>query len=665
MSIRSTPHHARANISRVPYLPGLDGLRAIAVIAVIIYHANSSWLHGGFLGVEVFFVISGYLITLLLISEDERSGFVNLKQFWIRRFRRLLPALYVMLAGLAIYLAVGMRRAQGQVRGDIVGAVSYVSNWYQVWVGQGYTANQKFVPLRHLWSLAVEEQFYLIWPLVMVVLLRRGRSRLPQVGMWLFGISAAIALAVALLYYSGPVQATCANSMGGYWKIFGRCVSINDSLYLGTFTRAGGLMMGAGFAMVWRPLAIMRGPLRNQHARLDLYGFGAIAALVAMMWAIHLSEIGPEGGNVFDPWLFRGGFFLTGVLTLIMISAVTHQRSTLGKLLGTPVLNWVGTRSYGLYLYHWPIYQIIRKESGIPLTLPKFVIAISIAAVITEISYRYIESPIRSGRLSQYLRGERQPRTVAARRRRQQGLAIGTSLASLAGFAGVSIAVAENRCVSEVECSIANNVALDRQVLGNTTSTTSTSTTTSTTLPGQTSTTIDPNLTTTTQSTTTTVAPDLRPPVAFGESVMLGAVNQLNQGGVYVEAGESRQGKDIANAVSAYMAQGLIGTTVIIQSGTNGPVSDETYDSIISQFPTTTRVYMMTVRAPDRQYIIDNNARIRNLPLRYPNVVLIDWEGASQGVTLCKDSIHIACGTGAAKAYTNLILGAIGYTLLP
>ena len=153
-------------------------MRALAVAAVMIYHANHGWLPGGFLGVEVFFVISGYLITLLLIGEHERDGRISLRQFWLRRFRRLLPALCVMLSALAIYMSVTAMRARGRTRGDFIGAIAYGSNWYQIFVGQGYSAGEAFVPLRHLWSLAVEEQFYLLWPLVMWLLLRRGRAAL-------------------------------------------------------------------------------------------------------------------------------------------------------------------------------------------------------------------------------------------------------------------------------------------------------------------------------------------------------------------------------------------------------------------------------------------------------------------------------------------------------
>ena len=335
MSTSVTPA-SRRQIDRLPYLPGLDGLRAVAVVAVMIYHANHKWLSGGFLGVEVFFVISGYLITLLLIGEYDRDGHIRLAQFWKRRFRRLLPPLFVVLAGLAVFMAAFRRTPMGRTRGDFAGGLFYVSNWYQIIVGQGYTANEAFVPLRHLWSLAVEEQFYLIWPLVMVaVLIRRSGRDLPRMALWFAGISVAITLGVGLLFHSGDVAATCtATQRQGYWTLLGRCVSINEALYLGTISRAGGLLLGAAFAMVWRPMAILRGPLRDKAHTLDVIGLLGLVLLGWLSWTLWLSEGGRQFGIRFDAALFRGGFLLTGVATLMVIAAVTHQRSLLGRGLG-------------------------------------------------------------------------------------------------------------------------------------------------------------------------------------------------------------------------------------------------------------------------------------------------------------------------------------------
>jgi peptidoglycan/LPS O-acetylase OafA/YrhL len=437
MASGTYPAAPRAELSRVPYLPGLDGMRAIAVVAVMLYHANHEWLGGGFLGVEVFFVISGYLITLLLIGEHERSGYVDLKQFWIRRFRRLLPALAAMLILVAIYLAAFFPKARGRVRGDFIGAIFYGSNWYQIGVGQGYSASEAFVPLRHLWSLAVEEQFYVLWPLVMIFILRRWRRQLPRVGVRLLGASLIVALIVGLLYASGDVAGVCSpDAMNGYWMLFGRCISINDALYLSSFSRAGGLLLGAGFAMLWRPMAIMRGPLRDKGRQLDAIAFVGLALLVLLMLRLTVQGSGSSFGVEFDARLFRGGFLLTGIATLLIIMAATHSGAATGALLGNKVFLWIGTRSYGLYLYHWPIYQIIRKQAGVLMTPWQFILAMLITVPLTEASYRFIETPIRKGQLMPWLRSFSMQRA---------SMVAGAMVTALVAITTFSIIRADNR----------------------------------------------------------------------------------------------------------------------------------------------------------------------------------------------------------------------------
>ncbi len=382
-----------AYISRVPYLPGLDGMRALAVIAVMVYHANSDWLPGGFLGVEVFFVISGYLITLLLISERERTYRISLRKFWARRARRLLPALFVMMTIVVVWTAVFKTNALGQFRGDVIAGLLYVSNYYQIWVGQGYTAAGDFAPLRHLWSLAVEEQFYLFWPVVMLVLLgRAGTRRVADVSRWLFIAALAITVIVALLFYAGPTGDPSVTP-DAYWWIGDRPIGKIDTLYLGTISRLPGIMLGSAFAMVWRPLAIVRGPMRSKGRLFDVLAVLALVFLGWMCWNTYLAT--PAGA---DPFLFRGGLFLTSIATLVVIAAITHRGSSVNRRLGGSLLVWIGLRSYGLYLYHWPIYQMIRGIAGNKLTLREFVLATIITVVVAEASFRFIETPIRTGR---------------------------------------------------------------------------------------------------------------------------------------------------------------------------------------------------------------------------------------------------------------------------
>ncbi len=641
----------RQQTSRIPYLPGLDGLRAVAVVAVMLYHANHTWLGGGFLGVEVFFVISGYLITLLLIGECDRTGTVDLKQFWLRRFRRLLPALFAMMVALGVYMALFQQRPQGQTRGDFLGGIFYVSNWYQIIVGQGYTANEAFAPLRHLWSLGVEEQFYLLWPLVMVAILRRGTQRLPRVALWLVGISGLVAVVTAFLYVGGDVPNTCSATANGYWHVFGRCINANEALYLSTITRAGGLLLGAAFAMVWRPAAIMRGPLRERPGRLDLFAGIGLVVLLVMFRQLSVAVEGTTLGSHFDPWLFRGGFLLTGLATLLVVAAATHQRSLTGALLGNPVFAWIGTRSYGLYLYHWPIYQIIRKEAGVQLTVAKFVLAMVITVPITELSYRFIETPIRQGKLGEWWKARRAGTRSASR----NGAIIGGSVALLVLATGISFAAAENKCVGSISCSL-----VDAGPVGPSTPATD-PVTTDPPVIGTGVTPID---------TTPTTPPPPPGPVAIGESVMKGAENQLLQAGFIVDAAEDRQGGDLAQILATMRSNNQLGDTVVIQVGTNGTVSDDAWASIMASLPAdlTPHVYVLTVRAP-ANWIDGNNERIRALPTKYPNVTVVDWATESEQIVdqLCPNDghVHLTCNKAAPIFYTNLILAKAGLTLLP
>ena len=571
-----------------------------------------------------------------------------------------------MMSGVAVYMALFKRAPQGRTRGDFLGGIFYSSNWYQIFVGQGYTANEAFVPFRHLWSLAVEEQFYLIWPLVMVGILRLGRHRLPRVAVWLFGISAWISLIVGLLFANGDVATTCApGAMNGYWMLFGRCINVNEALYLGTFSRAGGLMLGAAFAMVWRPMALMRGPAREKSRYLDLLAVLGLAALGLLMWELTLSGDGRSTGTRFNPWLFRGGFFLTGLATLMVIAAVTHQRAIMGRLLGNRVFNWVGTRSYGMYLYHWPIYQIIREHSGVAMTLRQWLIAMAITLPVTEASYRYIETPIRQGRFGEWLRGDRRPRTAAAYKRRQRFAGVGIASAALVGFAGVSIAMASNRCVGQIECDNEAGRAVDATVPTAAESVTVPSTTIEQVVAGPVA---APKATATTQTVPPSTAPPTtvlidKPYFAVGESVMLGAKPVLDARGITtvaeVSMGPDWELQQIQLAKTKYR----ITHGIVIQLGTNGSVTQAQYDAVLAEVADIPRVVMMTVKAP-KPWIDGNNEIIRSLPATHPNVVVLDWQARAEEISShlsnnVDGGVHLSDDT-AKHFYRDIILDALG-----
>ena len=618
----------------VPYVPGLDGLRALAVIAVITYHANREWLGGGFLGVEVFFVISGYLITLLLIAERERTGAVSLGNFWVRRARRLLPALFTLLIGTITYCALFNRDYLGKLRGDVIGGVLYVANWFQMWTGSSYTSEGEFAPLRHLWSLAVEEQFYIIWPLVMFLLLRNMRSRtLPIIGFFFTGIAAVIAVYTAVTFRTGPID-TIENTPEQFMSFFGREVLRTDFLYLGTVSRASGLLLGAALATAWRPWSIRRARAGANANGLDFLGILGLASLAYMCWTFR-ETISTEAGTEGYALLYRGGLILVALATILVIATVTHPRSRLGKyVIGTPLLVWIGKRSYGLYLYHWVVFQAYRKSAGMPLEPREFVALMAITAVLTEASYQFIETPIRTGRALAAYR---------AWRMRSGGVrgplpVVFATLAIVPVFSVVSMVGAQVN-LEENEKNFKDN---EGAVV---------------TIPPTTV----PVGTTTLPAVVPTTAPVTRFDVfAVGDSVMLGSARKLSSYGITVDAAKNRQVSAGAQVLDYRSKTGELGDNVVIHLGTNGRTTAATFDLVMKPLSKVKRVIVLTVRVPGSPYSDKNNAIITALPLVYPNVTVLDWEALSKGRKdwFASDGIHPnALGQ---DNYVGFILKALG-----
>lgn len=361
----NTPSEQRVpHTPRLPYLPGLDGLRGLAVIAVLLYHAEGI-IRGGFLGVESFFVLSGFLITALLLAEWQQHGRIDVKDFWLRRARRLLPALLLMLGGT---LAFATFQLGGEARGlydDALAALVYAMNWHLVVGGQSY-----FDPtlrpslLQHLWSLAVEEQFYLLWPLLFIAGLRGLRLR-GLVLATLVGIVASSAL-MFWLYQPGADP---------------------SRIYYGTDTRAAGLLIGVVLALLWKP----GGAEGRRSVGMALDGGGLAALGLLLAGFVRLSDT--------HPLLYRGGFTLVALSTALLIVAVTYPGARLmPALLGWRPLRWVGLRSYGIYLWHWPVFMVTRPYQDIALDgWPLLALRLLIVLALAELSYRLLELPIRHG----------------------------------------------------------------------------------------------------------------------------------------------------------------------------------------------------------------------------------------------------------------------------
>ncbi len=380
------------------YQPGLDGLRAISVVAVVLFHAGFSWMHGGFFGVEVFFVVSGYLITSLLLDEREKQQRISLEQFWMRRARRLLPALGAMLASVAVWVALfGSAEQQSTLKRDLPWSLFYVGNWGQILGSTPYFSAADPPLLRHLWSLAVEEQWYLVWPLVFVGAMTVGAGRLRSRGVAFIGTAFAVMLATALLH--GHVS--------------------DNALYLSTITRSSGLLLGAGCAFVWRPWRSIT-PSQYRGRRLDPIGAGALTLLVCIMSVASL-----QAGYVYL-WLLP----VVSVLAMVVVAVVVYPAAHgMRAVLAWRPLVEIGRRSYGIYLWHWPIFVIGHVyHSG---SWPKFIAGIATTAVISEACYRYIETPVRKVVIGKWLHEQRQAMGQDRVRRVRITSAIGAGVATL------------------------------------------------------------------------------------------------------------------------------------------------------------------------------------------------------------------------------------------
>lgn len=355
--------------ARLPYLPSLDGLRALAVLAVLFYHADLP-LRGGYIGVEVFFVLSGFLITALLVAEWLQRGTVDLGAFWMRRARRLLPALALVIGGVLL-IAVSLPRAETRgLSSDILAALGYVMNWHLILSGQSYfDAGVRPSLLQHLWSLAVEEQFYLFWPLLFVF----GGRLLRPLGLLLL----TLALAVGSFALSAVLFDPGADP---------------SRIYYGADTRAGGLLLGAALALLWAP---WRQPALDKRT----LGLGLDAAGLLALAGLGLASIQLFAAH---PLLYRGGLALVAVATILVILGASHPRALLlPALLGLAPLRWIGQRSYGIYLWHWPIFQITRPYLDLPLDGPALLILrLAATLAVAELSFRFVETPVRKGGLA-------------------------------------------------------------------------------------------------------------------------------------------------------------------------------------------------------------------------------------------------------------------------
>lgn len=357
------------------YITGLDGIRAIAVIMVLAYHLKLSLFKSGFLGVTVFFVLSGYLITGILISEVEEKGTIDLKNFWLRRIRRLVPAVMSMAVVIIFVSAVVNRVIFTKGCKDFVASVLGFNNWWQIFNKVSYfEAAGAPSPFTHCWSLAIETQFYLIYPLILLAVYKlakgRGNGRAKR-GLLIAGVTLLLALISVIL------MAVLFNPQQDASRV-----------YYGTDTRAFSLLFGALLAILWEYRMVPR----KLSAGVNMV-LGTVSLVVLIMMTMTI-----RGSSNF--W-YRGGQFVGTILTVLVVYAVSGRKTLLSRFLSNPVLKWIGDRSYSIYLWHYPIILLISK--GIKASWWITLIEIALSVALAELSYRFIETPIRHGIIGEYL----------------------------------------------------------------------------------------------------------------------------------------------------------------------------------------------------------------------------------------------------------------------
>ena len=613
--------------------PGLDGVRALAVLAVLAFHLGIPGAPGGFLGVDVFFVLSGYLITDLLAARRDRLGQLSLGQFWARRARRLLPALAVVLVTVTAAVALAEPGQLAALRPDLAAAAAYVSNWYQATHHVSYFASfGPPPPLQHLWSLAIEEQFYLIWPLILGLLLAGLSSRHARAAVAWAG-AAASAVLMALLYTPG---------------------SDPSRVYYGTDTHATALLVGAALALTW-PLAAVAAGSPGLTRRLD---FAGVAGLAVLAWAAgHLSGA--------DPVVYPAGLVIATLAAGGLVLAAAAPGG-LSALLSLRPLRWLGVRSYGIYLWHWPVIALAAAIAG-PGRAPAWLwpVEAAIAIGLAAASWQWIESPILRAGFGATLRSWRAglaESLTAVRRSPVRALPLlavvaAATVACTAGYGVLhppaSTSSAMMRQVAQGErVSAASRAQAVQPPAGS------------------------PQVTAARGQfpvgTTATPGPggqDARPVrgwqvTAIGDSVMLAAAAQLQAAlpGVYIDAQVSRQMQTGLALVRRLAARGRLRRVVVVGLGTNGTVTSGQLRQLRAVLGPGRRLVLINTYEA-RPWEHEVNAAIA-AARRYPDVVMADWHHAIEHRTglLWPDGVHPR--PAGARLYARVVAAAVQATRL-
>ena len=585
------------------YIAPIDGLRALAVTAVILYHLGINWIPGGFLGVDLFFVISGYVITRLLLDSIMSKGALDLREFYWARVRRLLPPVLFMLTGTTFLIAAWKPDAIHRFLSDLPYVLTGSENWHLVAVHQDYFQAIGRPPLlQHTWSLGVEIQFYILWPLILLLILKYlGKKRVAQTSLVIAFISG-----LALFIYSLRVDSSSSNQI--------------SHIYFGTDTHSLGLFLGAALAVSWVPANLSKNISERAQDFVD--GIGVIGLLGLLCTFFFIDESNAA--------LYRIAFPLAALFGVAIITSLVHPASRFSPLMSSRPLVWIGQRSYGIYLWHWVVFQVTRPNVDLAganwaINAARILIVIALA----DISLRWIEIPIRRGALSTWIRGLKY--RSKSTRRKQKAWIISVSIALLLATSAASWAAwmedfnSTSRGSQKGSTGVFPHNQSDSSVLANNTKNAS-------------------------EKTGLWVT---------GDSIILGIRDKL-QSHFPIELINARVGRQIGELIQVVQSDkvGLATSTVVFDIGNNNHLTESDVRTLFELLKNQPKMIVVNTAVP-RAWRDDNNRIINKVIVDYPQAQLVDWASLSFGHPeyFAPDGVHLSDAGG--DVYVGAILEAL------